>query len=363
MKIVRIQPFGVFKVGDDVLETVNQNSRAPEKRTIDEVIRSIKKNGTGEFVGIDTNKKEMFKFIPIIEDGQFFAAQFPEPVQLYFSLAYSNFQYSKKSRETIVFQKDQGSSVNFVSSYLYNWHLKYKISTIIFLHSTVEAFLNYLMPEDFIYLQESQGNTSSKYLNKTIRYNKKQTERFILFKEKLDNVVTQLFDIRLKQDHQKIYDDLVAINKLRNDLIHLRSIKDKNQLYFEQVFDKVLNTPLDPFVDAVKDFINLLKPEFLVFEDEPESNSGRAHFKFENYTAFGTDVSIFLKILAVPKKIVVLTIPKSEDPKFQYMLNWAMKNFEVMAKEQLIQLVTISDSEANLIIEITKTDKRIGGSE
>jgi hypothetical protein len=108
-------------------------------------------------------------FIPIIEDNQFFASFFPDPMQLYFSLAHSNYQFSIETRESIVFQKNQKreAPLNFVNEYLYNWHLQYKISTIIFLHSTIEAFVNYIMPDDFIFRHEVIGKKSDKF-HKTI---------------------------------------------------------------------------------------------------------------------------------------------------------------------------------------------------
>jgi len=203
MKIVKVKPFGVFKVTDQVIDTVEKNTH-PEtdpKKTIKDVIKNIKQSGSGHFLAVVPDKKELFTFIPINENDQFFVSQFPDPIQLYFSLAFANYQFAKKTRYNITFQKGQDRALNFVSEYLYNWHLQYKISTIIFLHSTVEAFINYLMPEEFVYKQEYEGEKSDKFLKQTKESNKEQTERYILFKEKLSGVVPQLTKIDFQKSH------------------------------------------------------------------------------------------------------------------------------------------------------------------
>lgn len=366
MKIVKVKPFGVFKVTEEVIDSVEKNthSETDPKKNIKDVIKNIKKNGSGHFIGIVPDKKEFFSFIPIIEGDQFFVSQFPDPIQLYFSLAFSNYQFSKQTRHNITFQKGQGGPFNFVSGYLYNWHLQYKISTIIFLHSTIEAFINYLMPEEFIYKQEYEGDKSDKFLKQTKNYNKEQTERYILFKEKLNGVVPQLTNIDFQKTHQKIYDKLLNLNSLRNDIIHLRSTKTKNQQYFHKVFDEVVNINLTPFVKSVKDFINLIKPDFIEFQEtKPQKKEAKFEFNFESHGAFRTDISVFLKILDVPTKKVILNIPKSNDKDFQFSLNWIMQNLNIMANEQLIYFPIVHDKfKDKVVIEIIKTDKNLGST-
>jgi len=299
--------------------------------------------------------------VPILEHDQLFAAPFPDPIQLYYSLAYANYQFAKKARNNITIQKQQPQFLNFVSNYLYNWHLQYKISTIIFLHSTIEAFVNHTMPEDFIYKQYSSGSKSDKFLKLTKEYNKEQTERYIQFKEKLGPVISQLTKIDFQNQHQKIYDKILSLNKLRNDLIHLRSTISNNEQEFEKVFVEVVNVNLTPFVNAVKDFINTVKPGFIEFEEiKPSKNESRIDFRFETLSAFKVDISVFLKILEVPYKKVILNIPITKDDELQNTLNWVMQNLDIMAKEQLINFPSIRTTQDKIEIEIIKTDKKLG---
>jgi len=358
---IKIKPFGLFKLADSALKSAEDNldqQTLPED-SIKQYSKEIKAGKSSHFIGIIPDRKELFSFIPIVEDNQFFASPFPDPIQLYFSLAYSNYQFSIETRGNIVFQKNQKRNppFNFVNDYLYNWHLKYKISTIIFLHSTIEAFINYIMPDDFIFRHEIIGKGSDKFHLSIKEYSKEQTERYILFKDKVSLVVPQISNIDFKKEHQKIYDNILNLSTMRNDLIHLRTTsQEKNRKHFETVFDKLVNFDLFPFVNSVKDFINILKPDFIETEEVHDSKQEIFEFNFEHYYAFAADVSVFLKILTVPLQVVVLKIPKSSDDNFQTHLNWIMQNLDKMAKERLIYFPQINqDLDDRIEIKITKT--------
>jgi hypothetical protein len=166
--------------------------------------------------------------------------------------------------------------------------------------------------------------------------------------------------INISKDHKKIYDNILNLSDVRNDLIHLRSTaQDKNQKYFEKVFEKLINIDLFPFVESVKNFVNLIKPDFIVIETINESSQDTFLFNFENFYAFKTDVTIFLKILSAETKSVMLKIPKSQDKNFQFHLNWIMQNLDQMAKDQLIYFPTINELNDRIEIKILKTDNYI----
>lgn len=367
-KIVKVKPFGIRKVTDNVLKSVEANLDTTKglEEAVKEYVKSIKQGESGQFIGINPTTKEFFTFIPIVEGNQFFVSLFPDPVQLYFSLAYSNYEFAEHTRENIVFQNKQKGPMNWVNDYLYNWHLKYKISAIIFLHSTVEAFINYSMPEDFIYKQEIEGDKSKKFSRQIQEFTKEQIERHIQFKEKLNEVLTQFSGIELQKNHQKVYDKLLNLNDLRNELMHLRSVKDqKNLHYFHKAFDKVMNVELLPHVENVMDFLNLISPDFISLIDVGEKKyDGIAVFKFEHYKAFKLDISIFLKLLEVKAELVTFTMPVSEEEEDYHLFrNWIMQNLDVMAKEQWIYFPVIEDDGKTLTIKITKNKNKISALE
>ncbi len=364
-RLVKIKPFGLFKIAKSTLESVERNvdnNIAPQD-SIKNVIKEIKSGKPSQFFGVRGDKMELFPFIPIIENDQFFASFFPEPIQLYFSLAYSNYQFAIKSKNDITFQKNQRKDVpfNIVNSYLYNWHLKYKISTIIFLHSTIEAFINYIMPDDFIYKQIINGKKSDKFKVSTKEFDKEQTEKYINFKEKVSTVIPQLTNIDFQLNHKKIYDSIINLSTLRNNIIHLRSsTTEKNLKHFQIVFEEIINIDLIKYVLSVKDFINIIKPDYIEFEEVVNDDTDVFEFEFETFYAFKTDITVFLKILSVEAKKIVLKVPKSKDENLQFHLNWIFQNLDKMAEEQLIYFPEVNnDFEDRIEILITKTDNYI----
>jgi hypothetical protein len=216
------------------------------------------------------------------------------------------------------------------------------------------------MPEDFIYRQKVTGNKSDKFLTQTKELNKHQTEKYIQFKEKISEVIFQLTKVDLVNEHKKNYDVLLRLNSFRNDIIHLRSLQEKNTRYFEKVFKEVVNSNLEELLDNVQNFINLIKPNFIEFEDLEKKDNSTFHLKFENYKAFKLDISIFLDIMQSKQKNVVLTIPKTNDKGFSTLMKWIFQNIEIMVQKNLIYFPTTSHIENNLVkIEIVKTERQL----
>jgi|LSQX01.3.fsa_nt_gb hypothetical protein len=359
MKTVKINPFEVFKVTDELLESVekNLNQKLEPKQSSAELVKRIRRTGSGHFVAIHPKKKEQFSFIPIITEDHLFTSPFPDPIQLLYSHAFESYQSSIKLKKNIGLQKSPDTPITFINDYLYNWFLKYKISTLIFLQLTVEAFINYLMPEDFIYRQEIDGTKSDKFKKQTREYTKEQTERFILFKDKLKGVIPQLTKIDFEKEYKKTYDTLINLNSIRNEIVHLRSHKSGNLRHFHKVFDKVIFLNLSPYVTAVKDFINIIKPNFILFEEsKPKNDNQKSIINLQHDGFFISDFSLLLNIFKAPTQRVDIIIPKSNNKNFQISVNWIYQNIDMLAKEKLIYFPNIRTRFKNkIIIEVTKT--------
>lgn len=362
-KVVKIKPFGIFSVSEEVLQSVeaNKNTTNGIDSAIKAYIKSVKSGGTGQFIGINSERKELFTFIPLIKGDKLFAARFPDPIQLYFSSAYSYFEFAEQTRNNIIFQGDQEGPINWVNEYLYNWHLNYKISSVIFLHLTIEAFINYSMPEDFVYIQKSTGGGGKKFINQINEFDKAGVEKFIEFKEKLRYVIPQFCNLDIYNNHKKVYDKLLELNELRNDVIHLRSFKnEKNMHYFHEVFDRVINIELNSLIQAAMDFINLVSPDFITLIDAGEREyNGSATFEFDHYKAFKLDISIFLKIIEIDAELITIILPLDTGKEYNKYKNWIMQNLDIMAREQWIYFPEIIKTENTVTIKIVKTKDRL----
>src|SRR5665647_764094 len=100
---VIIKPFGLFKLADSAIQSMETqvDHETTPKESVKKLAKEIKAGKSASFFGINPGTKELFSFVPIIEDNQFFVSLFPEPIQLYFSLAYSNYEFSIQTRNNI----------------------------------------------------------------------------------------------------------------------------------------------------------------------------------------------------------------------------------------------------------------------
>ncbi len=363
MKTVKIKPFGVFKMTQEAVESVKKQT-FPESESKGALKNLIKKRKSDNdmilgFVYPKTN--ELFTMIPVIKGDRMYGAKFPDPIQLYFSLAHANFEFSRQTYYNITLQNRPNTYLSFVNQDLYNSHLQYKINSIIFLHSTVEAFINYITPDNYIYKRTVKVKGEAGYVKKIIDYTKKQTEREVPFIEKVSILVPQITKIEFKKTSKNIYDKLRELNNIRNDIIHLKSSVDGNSRYFERVFSKVIHVDLDKLVQAVQQFVNTIKPDFLEYSEIPEKLSDSTiTFEFEDYGTYILDFSVFLKVLDAPAKKVILNIPISTDEDSQALMNWIMQNINIMVEMQLIYSPIITEEEQKIKIEITKTGREFG---
>lgn len=358
MKRIKNKNFGLFKVADSVIENIEQNHLSNDK--VGDFNKLFKKYKNQLFLGINPEDKTLFHFIPFEIDKRAYSSMFPDPIVLYYSLGY---HYSRnvavlKRNIAQYFGRENDNKFSFINQNTYNAYLQNRISTIVFMHASTEAFINYSIPDGFIYKQEYEGKTNDKFFRNTREFNKEQIERYILFREKLREVVKQAVNVDLEKDYKQIYDTLVNLNDLRNDIIHLRSVKKENEIHFFKVFKKILDEDLDKYVSTVKDFINIVNPGHIEFEDFELNPDSKSTYNFQNYTAVKLDISLFIKIIEDPNKFITLIIPKSDDREYKFTIEWLVNNLNQLAEKDYIYIPTVKDELNDKIeIEITRFDK------
>jgi hypothetical protein len=348
MKKFLIQPALEHKISKKSLEdiSINHIQNSEERKLIKNSRKRVKVKGANSFIAIQPSTGLAYSFIPLIHDNAFFHAKFPNPIHLYFNQAYSNFQLSESLFSNITFKNESNSNMYFIEDSLFNSYLGSKISTIIFLHSTLEAFINHLIPEDFIYNKlDSQG--------KSLRLNKSEILKKINIKEKLKSILPKLTQINFENsDQKKHHDALLELISIRDELIHLKIKRLENNLDYNGAVESVVNIKTGYFLESLVEIVNFIRPKFLQFED---TNNDFFRFKFEDHKSFKTDISFFLGIIQSNYKKIGIEIPYSIDESFDHMKNWVMQNLEVLRDFNYINSI-ISDTEENknIIIVITK---------
>lgn len=88
---------------------------------------------------------------------------------------------------------------------------------IIFSFTAIETFFNLSIPENYEYKKTGSKNTET--------YNKSQIERYVSWKEKLKNIIPEIYNIE-DISSEPFWDRLNQLIQIRNDIVHLKSSDD-----------------------------------------------------------------------------------------------------------------------------------------
>jgi hypothetical protein len=261
---IKIPPYPNFKITEKAF-----------KRDVES--KSVKKNDS---IGISnhlilvaefkTGERTVLNARPVKHKDKTYITAFPNPVHLYLSLALEHNSLSEKIKETKFPKcgKKFGNDLYILdidangTHECYNDYIKYRISSIIMLVSSVEAFLNHIIPDDFKY--------TSMRNNKKQEFDKADIESpKISFQEKLTKIIPQY----LKNDqfwinNQDIKNAILDLYEHRRSLIHLKTNSEKDfDIYFKTI-DKMIDFDINSAVNCSISFMNKIKPDFILIEKE-----------------------------------------------------------------------------------------------
>src|SRR5690606_29533275 len=116
--------------------------------------------------------------------------------------------------------------------YMYYGHAS---SCVINLFTSIECFINHLLPEDKVFTQVLKNRTES--------YNKKQIQESIAFWDKFRNVLHQFYGINFFSTKSKATQHIENLKELRDEIIHTKS--DQTGELQIKMFKKILNFNYD----------------------------------------------------------------------------------------------------------------------
>lgn len=130
----------------------------------------------------------------------------------------------------------------------------YASNCVISLFTALESFVNYLIPDDYIFKKEIKGKRIE-------LYNKEQIQRWLTTDEKIKDV---LFSITGKNFFQKQTEHTSRIDNLKNlrdELIHVKA--DANLENQKSIIKKLIDFKYNETLESVSKFINFYKPNFI----------------------------------------------------------------------------------------------------
>jgi hypothetical protein len=259
---VRIPPYPNFKITEEAYNRDVVSNSQPERTT---------EGWTNQLIIIpefESGEKRVIQTRPIKHRENVYITAFPNPIHLFLSLAIEHFEHSEKVKDENFPKcgKRFGENIYLLdieengTHDCYNHHIKYRVSSIIMAVTSIEAFLNHVIPNDFVYKTYRNG--------KLIELEKNQIESTkISFREKLTEVIPQMLGQNdFWFSYQTDKSNILELYKHRKDIIHLKTnAKDDFDRYFN-VIDKMLDFDIQSSIESTIKFMNLVEDNFIELE-------------------------------------------------------------------------------------------------
>lgn len=215
-----------------------------------------------------TGEKRVVRSRPIKLENNRYVSAFPNPVHIFLSIAVEHHNLSEdiKRENFPKCGKKYGEDLYLLdieengTHTCHNNYIKYRSSSIVMLVSSIEAFLNHIIPNDFIYKTERKG--------KPVNFDKIAIESpKIWFSEKLQKVIPQYLEtIGVKANFDVEFKSILELYNNRKNIIHLKTnAEDDLKAYFDEI-DQMLDLDIKKSIDSVICFMNKVKPKFVEFD-------------------------------------------------------------------------------------------------
>jgi len=257
----KIPPFGNWNVADEAMEGVVNNTATSEERDDED----FKQQELVGILGYETGERKMVFMLPVEYNDTIFNAAFPDPILLYLQISHNQYIFSEKIKSDFFENNSMRSngkirmfnSVVNNTNEIYNLYLQSRVCAIILLHSSIEAFVNFVIPDDIQYNWITN--------NKTKILGKIEIDKKLKFKDKLTDVISFSTGIDLKNNYKEMLDDILEFYQVRNDFVHLKSYMENTfKASHTTVFNKMLNMDLAKYQKVAHEFMNLIKPNYII---------------------------------------------------------------------------------------------------
>lgn len=190
-----------------------------------------------------------FQAFPFHYQGQVRLIPEPDPVLVYFHMAYANYIVIEEKKKNIL--KPLLNPV-MGESMINEWYQYFGITSgcIIFLFTTLEAFINRCIPLKFEYRRS--GNKSTEI------FNKQQIEEFLPFNEKMKIALPQILKKDFFKAHPLTAQHISNLKEFRDSIIHTKTSSEAPT--YDHLFKKSLNFKYKEALNAVAAFCNFYHP-------------------------------------------------------------------------------------------------------
>lgn len=203
---------------------------------------------TGHTPYLMTNSS-IFQAFPFKYQGQIRFIPEPDPVLVYFHMAYTNYTIIEEKKKNILkplLDRVMGEPM------INEWYQYFGLTSgcIIFLFTTLEAFINRCIPDQYEYKRLGSKSTEI--------FTKQQIEEFLPFNEKMKSVLPEIKGKNFYDAHPPTSQHITNLKEFRDSIIHTKTSKDAPT--YDHLFKKSLTFKYKESLNAVAAFCNYYHP-------------------------------------------------------------------------------------------------------
>lgn len=266
---IKIPPYPKYKIAKQAVDNVISTNSPIMKADASNLSSSI-----GIIIENLSGEKVLLRAQPVDHQGKRFISFFPNPVHLFLNAAVENYNYAENVKNTNFPKcgKELGGKLYILEAEqdgthdCYNRYIAYRSISIIMLVSCLEAFMNQIIPNDFIY----KGIRK----DKEVLFKKKDIEREVSFIDKLTKVIPQWLERDdFWEENSQIKTPLIELYNNRRNIIHLKTDSQSDLTRYSDAISKMLDFDVWSAIRATIAFINLISSNCVEFEIPSHLNS------------------------------------------------------------------------------------------
>ncbi|MBD1862183.1 MULTISPECIES: hypothetical protein [Trichocoleus] len=169
----------------------------------------------------------------------------PNATALFLNLSRRHYEAARVAAQTF----SSGPDSHFLADEDVFSYLEEIMASVVFAYTALEAFANEEIPDDFVYTIPKSKCSEV--------YNKVQIERSLSLRTKLGDILPAISGMSSPKG-TKVWHDFVALEELRNNIIHMKTVDREHVGYSNQsIWSKLVNEPVPyvlPFAKAIVDY-------------------------------------------------------------------------------------------------------------
>ena len=250
MRHLQKKCLNAIKGGQEIVDVFNT---VPVDET---AIAQLKQTNYDGYYGmLLTNTGEMIQTFKYQRNKKVFFIPEPNPIVIYFSIAQQYIKHLTNAKADLLLSvdtksQDVGHSINKVYHFVATTSI-----CATFLFNAIEAFINLLIPEDYIYVRQGPKSTE--------HFTKEQIQRNLSFEEKVKQVIPSVTDKSFVAQYGHIYERVNKLKLLRDEITHTKTDVASKPNWYEKLYTELLNFDFEKALHASRDYINFYQPDLI----------------------------------------------------------------------------------------------------